>query len=391
MKKKNKSILQATVFALPFSLKLNQKLNNNFKTDYLTMYPKFKITNEFRNNISIKSISFFSTLYFFLRKFEKYKLIKKLNIFFQKISYYRIDNYMKKIKENYDIFILQATLGKEIAPLIRDKIKLLDKYSAHAELEKNMSKKEFMFRNIKIPFNELFSANEFEHNRELEEYKIADRILVQSNFAYKSFIDMGFDKNKIKIIKDFGFDSKNFYPLDYKYNNFFNIIYVGRITLNKGVAYLIEAFEKLEITNKKLKLYGIISKDFQEYLKNIKLNDNIEILNPVKHSELKYIYSSSEVLVQPSLFDGWSMVVTEALACGCPVVTTTNTGASDIIIEDINGYVGPTMDSNSIANNLKKIYSSKIYLERRKISKTVEKYKDWNLYCSNYKDFIETL
>jgi glycosyltransferase involved in cell wall biosynthesis len=248
-----------------------------------------------------------------------------------------------------------------------------------------------MFRNIKIPFNELFSANEFEHNRELEEYKIADRILVQSNFAYKSFIDMGFDKNKIKIIKDFGFDSKNFYPLDYKYNNFFNIIYVGRITLNKGVAYLIEAFEKLEITNKKLKLYGIISKDFQEYLKNIKLNDNIEILNPVKHSELKYIYSSSEVLVQPSLFDGWSMVVTEALACGCPVVTTTNTGASDIIIEDINGYVGPTMDSNSIANNLKKIYSSKIYLERRKISKTVEKYKDWNLYCSNYKDFIETL
>ena len=43
---------------------------------------------------------------------------------------------MKKIKENYDIFILQATLGKEIAPLIRDKIKLLDKYSAHVELEK---------------------------------------------------------------------------------------------------------------------------------------------------------------------------------------------------------------------------------------------------------------
>ena len=161
--------------------------------------------------------------------------------------------------------------------------------------------------------------------------------------------------------------------------------------MNKGIAYLIEAFEKLEITNKKLKLYGIISKDFQEYLKNIKLNDNIEILNPVKHSELKHVYSSSEVLVQPSLFDGWSMVVTEALACGCPVVTTTNTGASDIIIEDINGYVGPTMDSNSIANNLKKIYSSKIYLERRKISKTVEKYKDWNLYCSNYKDFIETL
>ena len=63
--------------------------------------------------------------------------------------------------------------------------------------------------------------------------------------------------------------------------------------MNKGVAYLIEAFEKLEIPNKKLKLFGVISNDFQEYLRNIKLNDDIEILNPVKHNELKHIYSCS--------------------------------------------------------------------------------------------------
>ena len=390
MKKGNKTILQATVFALPFSLKFNQKLNSKFKADYLTMYPKFKIGKEFKNNSSIRSISFFSTLYFFLRKFEKYKLIKKLNIFFQKISYLKIDNYMKKKIENYDIFILQATLGKEIAPLIKEKIKLIDKHSAHVEIERSISKKEFMFRKINLPFNELFSANEFEHNRELEEYKIADRIIVQSNFAYKSFIDMGFDKNKVKIVKGWGFDSKNFYPLDYKNKNSFNIVYVGRITLSKGIAYLIEAFEKIQIPNKKLKLYGIMSLDFKEYVKSIKLNDNIEILNPVKHKDLKYVYSSSEVLVQPSLFDGWSMVVTEALACGCPVVTTSNTGASDVIINGINGYVCPVMNSEALANNLNEIYLDKLYLKRNVISKSVEKFKDWDLYCSNYKELIET-
>ena len=201
---------------------------------------------------------------------------------------------------------------------------------------------------------------------------------------------MGFNKDKVKIVKGWGFDSKNFYPLDYKYKNSFNIVYIGRITLSKGIAYLIEAFEKIQITNKKLKLYGIMSLDFKEYLKSIKLNDDIEILNPVKHSELKHIYSSSEVLVQPSLFDGWSMVVTEALACGCPVVTTSNTGASDVIINGINGYVCPVMNSESLASNLNKIYLDKLYLERNNISKTVEKYKDWDLYCSNYKELIET-
>ena len=390
MSKNKKKILQATVFALPFSLKLNQKLRGNFITDYLTLYPEFKIDNKFKKILSIKSISFFSTIFFFLIRFQKYQLIKRINTFLQKISYSRVDNYMKSVKSNYDIFILQATLGKEIAPLIRDKIILLDKYSAHVELEKNISKKEFLFRNIKIPFNELFSANEFEHNRELEEYKIVDKILVQSNFACKSFIDMGFNKDKVKIVKGWGFDSKNFYPLDYKYKNSFNIVYIGRITLSKGIAYLIEAFEKIQITNKKLKLYGIMSLDFKEYVKSIKLNDDIEILNPVKHSELKHIYSSSEVLVQPSLFDGWSMVVTEALACGCPVVTTSNTGASDVIINGINGYVCPVMNSESLASNLNKIYLDKLYLERNNISKTVEKYKDWDLYCSNYKELIET-
>jgi len=390
MSKNKKKILQATVFALPFSLKLNQKLKGNFITDYLTIYPGFKIKNKFKKSLSIKSISFFSTLYFFLFRFQKYRLIKKINTLLQKISYSRIDNYMKSIKSKYDIFILQATLGKEIGPLINEKIKLIDKQSAHVEIERSISKKEFKYRNINLPLNEVFSANKFEHDRELEEYKIADRIIVQSNFAYKSFIDMGFDKNKIKIIKGFGYDSKNFYPLDYKFNNFFNIIYVGRITLNKGVAYLIEAFEKIQIPNKKLKLYGIMSLDFKEYLKSIKLNDNIEILNPVKHKDLKYIYSSSEVLVQPSLFDGWSMVVTEALACGCPVVTTSNTGASDVIINGINGYVCPVMNSEALANNLKEIYFNKLYLKRNFISKSVEKYKDWDLYCYNYKELIET-
>ena len=82
------------------------------------------------------------------------------------------------------------------------------------------------------------------------------------------------------------------------------------------------------------------------------------------------------------------MVVTEALACGCPVVTTSNTGASDVIINGINGYVCPVMNSEALANNLNEIYLDKLYLKRSVISKSVEKFKDWDLYCSNYKELI---
>jgi len=163
--------------------------------------------------------------------------------------------------------------------------------------------------------------------------------------------------------------------------------------LNKGIAYLIESFKKINIENKRLRMFGIIEQDIKKYLKNIKLPDNIEILKPIKHENLKYLYSKSNVLVQPSLFDGWSMVVTEALACGCPVVTTRNTGASDIVKEGINGYVVPIMDSEAITEGIYKIYNDekKLFLERDQIAKTVDIYKDWDKYSSNYRKFIETI
>ena len=57
MSKNKKKILQATVFALPFSLKLNQKLRANFITDYLTLYPEFAKTIAVGNPIYPKPIT----------------------------------------------------------------------------------------------------------------------------------------------------------------------------------------------------------------------------------------------------------------------------------------------------------------------------------------------
>ena len=98
-------------------------------------------------------------------------------------------------------------------------------------------------------------------------------------------------------------------------------------------------------------------------------------------------------MVQPSLFDGFSNVVTQALACGCPVITTSNTGASDVIKDGINGYVVPIMNSESIVECINKIYDEKhkSSFERDSIAKSVAQYKDWNKYSSDYKTLIETL
>ena len=394
MSKLKKSIIQAYLGALSYTIHLNNILNNNnYKSDYLTLYPLFKIDNEFKKNNTIISKSFFSTIFFFLYRYEKYNYIKRINSFMQKIAFSRIEKFILKNIDNYDIFIIQASLGKGCLPFLKNKITLLDKWSEHVSIGKKISEKEFIKRNIKIPFEQFYSTNNFQISQELSEYKLVDKIIVPSTFAYKTFIDEGFDPSKLQIIELAGFNSKDFYPTSYPVKESFEVLYVGRITLNKGIAYLIESFKKIKIKNKKLKMYGIMSQDTKEYFNNIELPDNIEILQPVKHQNLKYTYSKSDVLVQPSLFDGWSMVVTEALACGCPAITTSNTGASDIIKDGINGYVVPIMDSESIVECINKIYDEKhkSSFERDSIAKSVAQYKDWKKYSSDYKKLIETL
>ena len=348
-----------------------------------------------KNTIIKKSLfsTFICTLYFFLYRYEKYNFIKTINSFVQKKAYSAINNLILKNIDNYDVFIIQASLARGSLPYLKNKITILDKMSEHVSIGKKISEKEYLKRNIKIPFNKFYSTNSFLINQELKEYKFVDKIVVPSTFAYKTFIGEGFKANNLHIVEMSGTFSKDFYPTSYPNNETFEVLYVGRLTLNKGIAYLIEAFKKIDIKNKKLKMYGIMSQDGKEFFKNIDLSDDIEILSTVEFKDLKHIYSKSDVLVQPSLFDGFSNVVTQALTCGCPVITTFNTGASDIVKNGINGYVVPIMDSDAIAVSLNKIYEekNKSTFNRDSIAKSVAEYKDWKKYATDYKELIEAL
>lgn len=85
------------------------------------------------------------------------------------------------------------------------------------------------------------------------------------------------------------------------------------------------------------------------------------------------------------------MVATEALACGCPVICTKNSGVSDIIKNGINGYIIPIMNYGAIINSLNKIYYKKIFKNRKKISKTILINKNWKKYLQQYEKLIKSV
>ena len=68
--------------------------------------------------------------------------------------------------------------------------------------------------------------------------------------------------------------------------------------------------------------------------------------------ELAELYRQGTLFVFPSVEDGFGMVVTEAMACGVPVVISDNTGARDVVEEGVNGFVVPTRDVEAIKERI---------------------------------------
>jgi glycosyltransferase involved in cell wall biosynthesis len=81
-------------------------------------------------------------------------------------------------------------------------------------------------------------------------------------------------------------------------------------------------------------------------------------VRPVEVRKAGYgeVYGKTSVLVHPSLADGFSYAVVEAMACGVPVIVTDNTGAADLVEDGVNGYVVPTADARAIAERLEYLH-----------------------------------
>ncbi len=79
------------------------------------------------------------------------------------------------------------------------------------------------------------------------------------------------------------------------------------------------------------------------------LPDSISFHAAVSKARLFEYYLGSDVLVFPTLSDGFGMVVTEALAHGLPVITTERAGAADLVTHGENGFIIPPGDSDALA------------------------------------------
>jgi glycosyltransferase involved in cell wall biosynthesis len=187
--------------------------------------------------------------------------------------------------------------------------------------------------------------------RKEQEVQLADHFFVASSMTQRSLLEIGIPTKKISVIP-YGAPIDYFQP-QLKMDHTFRVMFAGRSSPRKGVHYLLQAWKELNLPDAELMLVGnnlMPSEWFSQY------EDSCRHVPSVPHFKLNSYYSSASVLVFPSLVEGFGLVLTEAMACGIPIITTPNTAGPDLITDGIEGFIIPIRDVEALKEKLEWCY-----------------------------------
>jgi alpha-maltose-1-phosphate synthase len=126
------------------------------------------------------------------------------------------------------------------------------------------------------------------------------------------------------------------------------VIFVGSLTQRKGISYLLEAVGRLG-SRVELTLIGLKVGECKALDRALRM---LRWIPSLPHTELLEEIRRHDVMIFPSLFEGFGLVILEAMANGLPVITTLHTGAPDFLSDGHDGFIVPIRDAEAIAEKL---------------------------------------
>ena len=217
--------------------------------------------------------------------------------------------------------------------------------------------------------------------------KRLDRFVVLTEEDKASWTEL----SNVEVIPDpLAFDIDQVSPLTNK-----RIIAVGRYVYQKGFDLLLHAWKKIEQQHPdwELAIYGMGDRTpYEQLIDELQIERNRCHLNG-STSDIKTEYLNSSLFVFSSRFEGFGMVLIEAMACGLPVVSfDCPCGPKDIVRHNEDGLLVPSGNIDSLANALHQMLSDDNF--RRQMGKTavknVQRYQ-LNVVCQHWQRLFESI
>lgn len=195
-----------------------------------------------------------------------------------------------------------------------------------------------------------------DRERFLEEYELADLVVVLSDKAAETFRAKNFPEDKLFYLPR-GVDIERFQP-GVKPPRF-RAVFSGALIERKGIHHLLEAWHRLNLKEAELWLVGTVHEEAKPHLQKF-WRDNIRTVGFARDPE-NYL-SQGTVYVFPSQWEGSAKTVYEAAASGLPAITTREAG--DVIRDGIEGIIVQPGDVDAIAAALRHLYDHPEVVER---------------------------
>jgi len=180
-------------------------------------------------------------------------------------------------------------------------------------------------------------------NMDYKGIKKAARIIAVSQATKNDLIHyLDIPEEQISVVL-LGVDHNVFHPVSHRVSNRPYVLFVGSEHPRKNLAQLLKAFSQLksEPEFKGLKLVkvgkagsrqlGNFRKQTTEVINSLGLTKEVIFTDFVSESELPAYYSGATVFVFPSLYEGFGLPPLEAMACGCPVITSNTSSLPEVV------------------------------------------------------------
>lgn len=176
----------------------------------------------------------------------------------------------------------------------------------------------------------------------------ADYCIAASGFTQRSLEEVGIPRERIAMLP-LGAELSRFTYRPRTADGPLKVLFVGGIGQRKGIKYLLQAIEKLNSPQIELRLLGPAPADpapLQEYANLYRYLGRTDQAGVVEQMH------QADVLVLPSVFEGFGLVIIEAMATGMPVIASTHSCGPEVIREGVDGFVLEPDDVTGLANKL---------------------------------------
>jgi alpha-maltose-1-phosphate synthase len=221
------------------------------------------------------------------------------------------------------------------------------------------------------------------------EHAQADLVVAASSFTRDTLIANGVAPDKIRV-NPYGVDLDRLQPsMKSDSPRPLRFIFVGGLTARKGIPVLLSAWKKLQPKAAELWLVGEVSANVRHLIPEL---PGLKILGRKSRSELPELLRSCDVFVLPSYFEGFGLVLLEAMASGLPIIATEATAAPDLIGDSNAGKLIKSGDVDQLIAAMKHFIDHRNELPKQgQLARERAEEFSWNDYGDRWERILEEI